>query len=81
MFLYGYAMKVGANGPLCAFLAGVMQLGVILGLSATTSYALDAYREESNEVFIMAMLFKVRPPRCPFAALILSASELSLLWL
>jgi hypothetical protein len=59
MFLYGYAMKIGASGVLCAFLQGVMQFGVVLGLASTTSYALDAFRDQSNEIFIMAMLFKV----------------------
>ncbi|KUJ16570.1 serine/threonine kinase 16 [Mollisia scopiformis] len=58
MFLFGYAMAVGANAILCAFLQGVMMVGVLVGIFATLSYGLDAFRNQSNEIFIMNMLFK-----------------------
>jgi hypothetical protein len=62
MFLFGYAMAVGANAVLCAFLQGVMNVGVLIGIFATLSYGLDAFRKESNEIFIMNMFFKVSSP-------------------
>ena len=34
-------------------------VGVLIGIFATLSYALDAFRKQSNEIFIMNMLFKV----------------------
>jgi hypothetical protein len=34
-------------------------VGVLIGIFATLSYALDAFRSQSNEIFIMNMLFKV----------------------
>ncbi|KAH6721652.1 serine/threonine kinase 16 [Leptodontidium sp. MPI-SDFR-AT-0119] len=58
MFLFGYAMSVGANAILCAFLQGVMMVGVLIGIFATLAYGLDAFRNQSNEIFIMNMLFK-----------------------
>ena len=59
MFLFGYTMAIGANAILCAFLQGVMMVGVVIGIFATLSYGLDAFRNQSNEIFIMNMLFKV----------------------
>lgn len=35
-------------------------VGVLIGIFATLSYALDAFRSQSNEIFIMNMLFKVK---------------------
>ncbi|CZR69722.1 related to transporter protein HOL1 [Phialocephala subalpina] len=58
MFLFGYTMAIGANAILCAFLQGVMMVGVLIGIFATLSYGLDAFRNQSNEIFIMNMLFK-----------------------
>ncbi|GME38594.1 MFS general substrate transporter [Neofusicoccum parvum] len=58
MFLFGYTMAVGAASALCAFLQGVMMVGVLIGIFATLSYALDAFRSQSNEMFVMNMLFK-----------------------
>lgn len=63
MFLFGYTMSIGAAAPLCAFLQGVMMFGVLIGIFSTLSYALDAFRSQSNEMFVMNMLFKVREPR------------------
>ena len=76
-FLYGYTMHVGSPGPLCALFWGVMQTGVVFGLSSTTSYALDAFRSESNEIFIIAMLFKVSSPAHPRSRLRLTRPRIS----
>lgn len=59
MFLFGYTMAIGANAILCAFLQGVMMVGVLIGIFATLAYGLDAFRNQSTEIFIMNMLFKV----------------------
>jgi hypothetical protein len=37
-----------------------MMFGVLIGGISPMSYALDAFRDISNELFIMNMLFKVR---------------------
>jgi hypothetical protein len=60
MFLFGYTLAIGANAILCAFLQGVMMVGVLIGIYSTLSYGLDAYRSQSNEMFVMNMFFKVR---------------------
>lgn len=60
MFLFGYTMQVGAAAPLCAFMQGLMMFGVLIGIFSTLSYALDAFRSQSNEMFVMNMVFKVR---------------------
>jgi hypothetical protein len=68
MFLFGYEMAIGANAVLCAFLQGVMMFGVLIGIFATLAYGLDAFRNQSSEIFIMNMLFKVSsPPPLPSA--------------
>lgn len=80
MCLFGYTMSVGSPGThaatnygthfnsdvaaLCAFFQGMMMFGVLIGIFATLSYALDAFRSQSNEIFIMNMLFKVRKNLC-----------------
>ncbi len=61
MFLFGYTMAIGAAAELCAFLQGLMMFGVLIGIFATLSYGLDAFRTQSNEIFVMNMLFKVSP--------------------
>lgn len=58
MFLFGYTLSIGANSILCAFLQGVMMVGVLIGIFSTLSYGLDAFRNQSNEIFVMNMLFK-----------------------
>jgi hypothetical protein len=62
MFLFGYTLAIGANAVVCAFLQGVMMVGVLIGIFSALSYGLDAFRSQSNEMFIMNMLFKVRTP-------------------
>lgn len=59
MFLFGYTLAIGAAAELCAFLQGVMMVGVLIGIFATLSYGLDSFRTQSNEIFVMNMLFKV----------------------
>jgi hypothetical protein len=59
MFLFGYTLDIGANAVLCAFLQGVMMVGVLIGINSTMSYGLDAFRSQSNEMFVMNMFFKV----------------------
>ena len=59
MFFFGYTLEVGSPAELCAFLQGVMMVGVLIGIFSTLSYGLDSFRSESNEIFVMNMVFKV----------------------
>ena len=59
MFLFGHVMAIGAAAEVCAFLQGVMMVGVLIGIFATLAYGLDAFRSQSNEIFVMNMFFKV----------------------
>ena len=52
-------MAHGSNAILCAFFQGMMMVGVMIGVVATMSYGLDAFRSQSNEIFVMNMVFKV----------------------
>ncbi len=58
MFFFGYTLAHGSAAELCAFLQGVMMVGVLIGIFATLSYGLDSFRGQSNEIFVMNMLFK-----------------------
>jgi hypothetical protein len=58
MFGFGHFTQVGASAYVCALFQGIMMFGVLLGTISSISYALDAYRESSNEIFIMNMFFK-----------------------
>jgi hypothetical protein len=58
MFGYGHFTQIGASAYVCATMQGIMMAGVLLGTISPISYALDAYRDASNEIFIMNMLFK-----------------------
>ncbi|EXJ87856.1 hypothetical protein A1O1_04783 [Capronia coronata CBS 617.96] len=58
MFLFGYTMAAGSPAELCSFLQGVMMVGVLIGIFSTLSYGLDSFRSQSNEIFVMNMLFK-----------------------
>ncbi|KXL42274.1 hypothetical protein M433DRAFT_151003 [Acidomyces richmondensis BFW] len=58
MFVFGYTMSVGSPSALCSFFQGVQMVGVLIGIFASLSYALDAFRSQSNEIFIMNMFFK-----------------------
>jgi hypothetical protein len=57
-FAYGYAVGDGDSVYLCNFLYGMMLCGGIVASSTVIVYALDAYRDSSNEIFIMNMLYK-----------------------
>ena len=58
MIGYGHFCQVGASAYVCALFQGIMMFGVLVGTIAPVSYALDAYRDASNEIFIMNMLLK-----------------------
>jgi len=58
MFGYGHFTQVGAAATTCAVFQGIMMTGVLIGTISPVAYALDAYRDSSNEIFIMNMLFK-----------------------
>ena len=60
MFLFGYSLQIGASAYVCAFLQGLMMVGVLIGIFSTLSYGLDSFRSQSNEIFVMNMLFKVQ---------------------
>jgi hypothetical protein len=48
----------GINLYACATVHGIVLIGVVAICTAATAYALDAYRDMSNEIFIAIMLFK-----------------------
>jgi len=58
MFGYGHFIQIGGNAYVVAVFQGIMMVGVLIGTIAPVSYALDAYRDASNEIFIMNMLMK-----------------------
>ena len=58
MFFFGYTLEQGSAAILCSFLQGVMMVGVLIGIFSTLSYGLDSFRDQSNEIFIMNMVFK-----------------------
>lgn len=58
MFFFGYTLQNGSAAELCAFLQGVMMVGVLIGIWSTLSYGLDSFRSQANEIFVMNMLFK-----------------------
>ena len=58
MFGYGHFVQIGASAYVCALFQGIMMCGVLIGTIAPVSYALDAYRDASNEIFIMNMFLK-----------------------
>jgi hypothetical protein len=56
--LYGYGLQQFWNPPLTAIIHGIMLFGILVGAISSSAYILDAFRDLSNEVFIMAMAFK-----------------------
>jgi hypothetical protein len=58
LFMYGHLLAIQASAIVCAVFHGIMLFGILIGAITTSGYALDAYRELSNEIFIMAMVFK-----------------------
>lgn len=59
LVLFGYFSSTGQSAVLCSAMQAVEVFGVLVGNIATNGYALDAFKEESNAVFIMAMVVKV----------------------
>lgn len=55
---FGYAAANTVSVYLIAFVWGVALFGITIAAISTSSYALDGYRENANEIFIMAMMFK-----------------------
>jgi MFS family permease len=55
---WGFTVHNGQSIYLAAFLWGLMLFGMAWFATAATSWALDAYRQNSTEVFIMNMVFK-----------------------
>ena len=58
LFVYGYMLSIFAAPAVTAVFHGIMLFGILIGAITTAGYALDAYRDLSNEIFIMAMVFK-----------------------
>ena len=58
LFVYGYSLQTLAAPAVTAVFHGIMLFGILIGAITTAGYALDAYRDLSNEIFIMAMVFK-----------------------
>jgi len=58
MIGYGWAVEHGINVYVCCLLNGMMLGGGLMCSSAVIVYALDSYRDSSNEIFIMNMVFK-----------------------
>jgi MFS family permease len=58
LFGYGYVTQHAGSPYVAATLHGIIIFGVMALMVATSTYALDAYRDLNNEIFIMGMLFK-----------------------
>ena len=63
-------MENKKSAVLCSFFLGIFMNGLVIGMFTCTSYGLDAFRRESNEIFIMNMLLKVsfRTPQITYAS-------------
>lgn len=55
---FGYALRDSASIYLMCFLWGVILFGVSFIVTFASQYALDAFRSNSTEIFIMNMAFK-----------------------
>ena len=55
---YGYGLQSYWAPPVTAVVHAIMLFGIFIGAIASSAYILDAFRDLSNEVFIMAMAFK-----------------------
>ena len=58
LIAWGYMAEQGINLYACATVHGIVLVGVVAICTAATAYALDAYRDMINEIFIAIMLFK-----------------------
>jgi MFS family permease len=56
--LYGYGLKSHWAPPVTAVVHAILLFGILVGAIASSAYILDAFRDLSNEVFIMMMAFK-----------------------
>jgi len=55
---FGYAAAAGVSVYLLSFVWGTMLFGITVSAISTSAYALDAFRDNATEIFIMAMVFK-----------------------
>lgn len=55
---FGYAVTNSVSIYLLSFIWGIVLFGITIAAISTTSYALDAFRDNATEIFIMAMMFK-----------------------
>ncbi|CAC9889531.1 unnamed protein product [Aureobasidium pullulans] len=58
LMAWGYMLQHAVDVYACAAVHGIVLFGVICVTIATSAYALDAYRDMSNEMFIAGMVFK-----------------------
>jgi MFS family permease len=58
LILYGHGLQSYWAPPATAVVHAVMLFGILVGAIASSAFILDAFRDLSNEVFIMAMTFK-----------------------
>lgn len=58
LFGYGYVTQNVESYYVAATIHAIILFGVMALIVATNTYVLDAYRDMSNEIFIMGMLFK-----------------------
>jgi MFS family permease len=58
LFGYGYVTQNYGSPYVAATLHGIVIFGVMAQVISTSAYALDAYRDMNNEIFIMGMLVK-----------------------
>jgi len=58
LFVYGYMLHTLSSPEVAALFNGILFFGILCGAITTAEYALDAYRDISNEIFIAAMMFK-----------------------
>jgi MFS family permease len=58
LVLFGQLCQTGASMYLTSFAHGFGVFGLIFSVITSSAYALDAYRDMSNEIFIMGMVVK-----------------------
>src|SRR5271156_395306 len=55
---FGHAVAAYESVYLVAFIWGLALFGVILSTMCLSSYAIDSYRDNATEIFVMAIVFK-----------------------
>ena len=58
LFGFGYAVANSQSIYLVAFIWGMILFGMMIASICLSSYAIDSYRENATEIFIMAIVFK-----------------------